>query len=291
LASYSISDLEKLSGIKAHTLRIWEQRYKLITPERSHSKIRNYNVADLKLLLNIATLKDHGYKISKIASYSHSQISQRVLEISDSQLNYPDQIQALTTAMVDLDEPRFEQILNANVSKHGFENTMVHAIYPFMQRIGTLWLTGSIGPGQEHFMSNLIRQKLIYGIEQLPKVQLQKAKSFMLFLPEGEYHEISLLFSQYLIKSRGHKVVYLGQSLPNQDVLHIYQLHQPQYIFVSVTTSPNAEQLPSYLNWLAQNMPQAQLLLTGYQVLNSPMDLPKSAKIMAKVDDLLSIIN
>lgn len=144
MSNYSIKDLEQLSGIKAHTLRIWEQRYNIINPKRTDTNIRTYDDKDLKLVLNISLLKDHNYKISEIAKLSLEQLSKEVLTISDKQLNYPDQIHALTIAMIDIDEERFEKIMSTNILQFGFENMMINIIYPFLSRIGTLWITGSI---------------------------------------------------------------------------------------------------------------------------------------------------
>lgn len=138
MSTYSIKDLEQLSGIKAHTLRIWEQRYDILKPDRSDTNIRSYDDNDLKLVLNISLLKDHGYKISEISKMSPEELSKEVLLISDKQLNYPDQIHALTISMLDLDEERFEKIVSTNTLQFGFENMMINIIYPFLSRIGTL---------------------------------------------------------------------------------------------------------------------------------------------------------
>jgi len=159
MSTYSIRDLEQLSGIKAHTLRIWEQRYAILSPDRTDTNIRTYGDDDLKRVLNISLLKDHGYKISEIAKLSSEDLNREVVKISERPLNYPDQIHALTISMLDLSEERFEKIISANIAQSGFENTMINIIYPFLSRIGTLWVTGSIGPAQEHFITNLIRQK------------------------------------------------------------------------------------------------------------------------------------
>jgi len=159
MSNYSIKDLEQLSGIKAHTLRIWEQRYNIIAPKRTDTNIRTYDDRDLKLVLNIALLKDHGHKISEISKLSLDEMNREVIKISDRQQNYPDQIHALTISMIDLDEDRFEKIISTNILQFGFENTIINIVYPFLSRLGTLWVTGSVGPAQEHFISNLIRQK------------------------------------------------------------------------------------------------------------------------------------
>ncbi len=218
MSNYSIRDLEQLSGIKAHTLRIWEQRYQLIKPNRSETNIRNYDTTQLKLILNVALLRNHGLKISEIAKCSYEQIESQVAEITEKKLNYPDQIQALTTSMLELNEDKFEEILNANIDKFGFENVMVNIIYPFLSKIGILWITGAIGPAQEHFMSSLIRQKIYVAINGLPKPNENNQKTIILFLPEGEYHDIGLLFANFVFRARGLKVIYLGQSLPINDL-------------------------------------------------------------------------
>jgi MerR family transcriptional regulator, light-induced transcriptional regulator len=186
MSTYSIKDLEQLSGIKAHTLRIWEQRYDILKPDRTDTNIRTYDDQDLKLVLNISLLKDHGHKISEISKMSAEELSKEVLLISNKQLNYPDQIHALTISMLDLDEERFEKIISTNTLQFGFENMMINIIYPFLNRIGTLWITGSIGPAQEHFISNLIRQKLIVAIDgQLPSLR-PGAKKYLLYLPQDK---------------------------------------------------------------------------------------------------------
>src|SRR4028119_2082894 len=160
MSVYSIKDLEHLSGIKAHTLRIWEQRYNIIRPKRTDTNIRYYDDTDLKLVLNISLLKEHGFKISEIARMTMEDMSQEVLSLTDKNLRYSDQIQALTLSMIDLDEERFEKIMSTNALQVGFEQTMINIVYPFLIKIGVLWQTGAISPAQEHFISNLIRQKL-----------------------------------------------------------------------------------------------------------------------------------
>lgn len=288
---YSIKDLEQLSGIKAHTLRIWEQRYNFIKPNRTDTNIRNYNVEDLKLILNIALLKDHGLKISKIAQLTEEQIQNEVVKIADLQLGFPDQVQALTTSMLELNEDRFELIINANVNKFGFETTMINIVYPFLTKIGTLWITGLIGPVQEHFMSNLIRQKLVVAIENIDKSFYKpNPKTYVLYLPEGEYHEMGLLFAQYIIRSRGHKVTYLGQSLPKNDVEYVVNLQKPHFVFVAITSFPNADNVQKYLNWMGNRLPHSQILLTGYQVLNQKLNLAKNMTLVKSIEDLITTI-
>lgn len=290
MSNYSIRDLEQLSGIKAHTIRIWEQRYNIIQPKRTDTNIRMYDDQDLKLVLNISLLKDHGYKISDIAKFSLDEISQEVMAISDQKLNYPDQIHALTIAMIDLDEDRFEKIISTNFLQNGFENTMLNIIYPFLTRIGTLWLTGSIGPAQEHFMSNLIRQKVIVAIDGQVIKYHPNSKKFLLFLPEGELHEISLLFTSYVIRAHHHRVVYLGQTLPFNELVFAYDVHQPDYVFASITSVPAHDEVQTYVHKLCQQFPKAQILLTGYQVVGQDIEIGANCTIINKLEDLVELL-
>ncbi len=287
MSTYSIKDLEQLSGIKAHTLRIWEQRYAIIAPQRSDTNIRAYDDQDLKLVLNIAMLKDNGYKISDISKLSLDDLYSKVVTVTDKQLNYPDQIQALTLAMLDFNEDRFEQVVTSNIQRFGFENTMIHIIYPFLNRIGVLWLTDTVGPAQEHFITNLIRQKLIVAIEGNRSSQRANGEKYLLFLPEGEYHEISLLFANYIISARSNKVIYLGQNLPFTELELVYERHKPDYIFTVLTSSLSNHDVQPYVNRLATAFPDTQILLTGYQVVGQDIDTPDNAKIINQISDLI----
>jgi MerR family transcriptional regulator, light-induced transcriptional regulator len=287
MSNYSIKDLEQLSGIKAHTLRIWEQRYDILKPERTDTNIRTYDDKDLKLVLNISLLKDHGYKISEISKMSSDEMSHEVMAISDKQLNYPDQIHALTISMLDLDEERFEKIISTNTLQFGFENMMVNIIYPFLSRIGTLWITGSIGPAQEHFISNLIRQKVIVAIDgQLPSLR-PNAKKFLLYLPEGELHELSLLFANYIIRVRQNKVVYLGQSLPFNELAFACGVHKPDCIFTVITSTPGQDEIQRYVNKLAKQFPDTDIILTGYQVVGQDIDCPENVQVVTQIKQLM----
>jgi MerR family transcriptional regulator, light-induced transcriptional regulator len=290
MSSYSIRDLEQLSGIKAHTIRIWEQRYNIIQPKRTDTNIRLYDDQDLKLVLNISLLKDHGFKISEISKLSVDEINKEVLAISDQKLSYPDQIHALTIAMIDLDEERFEKIISTNFLQNGFENTMLNIIYPFLNRIGTLWITGSIGPAQEHFMTNLIRQKIIVAIDGQVIKHRPDVKRFMLYLPEGELHEISLLFTSYIIRSHHHRVIYLGQTLPFNELVFAHNVHKPDYIFTTITSVPAHDEVQPYVTRLCQQFPDTHILLTGYQVIGQDIETLDNCTIVNKIEDLGPIL-
>ncbi len=288
MSTYSIKDLEQLSGIKAHTLRIWEQRYNLLQPKRTDTNIRFYDDDDLKLILNVALLNDNGVKISKIASMTSNELREEVMKLTERSLTHDDQIHALTICMIEMDEERFDKILSTNILKLGFEQTMLNVIYPFMSKIGVLWQTGAINPAQEHFISNLVRQKLIVAIDG--QISQRGGKKFLLFLPEGELHEISILFASYLIKSKGHKVIYLGQSTPNDDLLAVYKLHQPEYLLTVITTSPSSEYVQEYIHALSERFGQAQILVTGYQVLGQDLTFPTNVVQMSYIRDIKDLL-
>jgi DNA-binding transcriptional MerR regulator len=287
MSNYSIKDLEQLSGIKAHTLRIWEQRYNIINPKRTDTNIRTYDDKDLKLVLNIALLKDHDYKISEIAKLSLEELSKEVLAISDKQLNYPDQIHALTIAMIDIDEERFEKIMSTNILQFGFENTMINIIYPFLSRIGTLWITGSIGPAQEHFITNLIRQKIVVAIDGQIIKPTADSKTYILYTPEGEFHEMPLLFANFILRARNNKVIYLGQSMPFSELEFICQHHKPDCLFTVITSTPGQDDIQQYINKLGDTFPEIKILLTGYQVIAQGLDLPKNIEVVSNVRQLM----
>lgn len=288
MSHYSIKDLEQLSGIKAHTLRIWEQRYNLLAPKRTETNIRFYDELDLKLILNVALLNDNGLKISKIASMDQDQIHREVLALTEKSLTFEDQIQALTISMIELDEARFEKLLSKSIQRLGFEQTMLQIIYPFMSKIGILWQTGTINPAQEHFISNLVRQKLISAIDQLG-IRGQ-GKKFLLFLPEDELHEISLLFAAYLIKARGHKVIYLGQSTPFNDLRSVANFHQPDFVISVFTTHPVSNEVQGYLDSLVSIFPETKILISGYQVIGHPFTLPRNVQKLDYIREIREII-
>lgn len=288
MSTYSIKDLEQLSGIKAHTLRIWEQRYNLLNPKRTDTNIRYYDDCDLKLILNVALLNDNGFKISKIASMAPELMREEVMKLTDRSLTHDDQIHALTICMIEMDEDRFDKVLTTNIIKIGFEQTMLNIIYPFLAKIGVLWQTGAINPAQEHFISNLVRQKLIVAIDgQIPSVT---GKKFLLFLPEGELHEISLLFASYLIKSKGHKVIYLGQSTPKDDLDAVYNLLEPEYLLTVMTTLPAGETAQGYVDMLSKKFSKSQIFVSGYQVVGQDMIFPSNVTQFNYIRDIKDVL-
>ena len=290
MSYYSIKDIEQLSGIKAHTLRIWEQRYNFIRPKRTDTNIRFYDDEDLKLVLNIALLKDNGLKISRICEMRDEEIRTEVKTLMEKKLGFPDQIQGLTLAMLELDEERFEKILSTNILQIGFERTMVNLINPFFLKIGILWQTGSIKPAQEHFISNLIRQKIIVAIDgQITTSNYNK--KYIFYLPQNELHEITLLFSSYIAKSRHNKVIYLGQNVPHADLVDIYKDHNPDVLLTVLTSSPSLDGVQAYLYKISEDFKNSTILISGHQVVGHDFDIPANVVLLNKLQDFIDFID
>ena len=278
MARYSIRELEKLSGIKAHTIRIWEKRYNVIQPKRTNTNIRYYSEADLKKLLNIAILNRQGWKISEIARLGNDDLTDKVMKFTYNSRDVESQIEKLVIAMVDLDEAKFDHILSNAIMHDGFEQTIIKMIFPFFEKIGLLWQTGSINPAQEHFISNLFRQKLMVAIDNLMIPDKKDAHKFVLFLPEDEFHELGLLFYNYLIKKAGHSVIYLGSSVPFKDLVETHQMIQADYLFTSITTVLNGERLINYIRELATAFPKQEIFITGMKVFEINESLPANVE-------------
>jgi MerR family transcriptional regulator, light-induced transcriptional regulator len=291
VAIYSINDLEKLSGIKAHTIRIWEQRYELISPERTKTNIRYYDDFNLKLLLNIALLNKNGIKISKIATMSKLEIQEKVSQISEVNFQYDTQLDAITIAMIEMDEYKFDRILSSNIQQMGFERTVMEVIYPFLERLSLLWLTGSVNPVQEHFMSYLLRQKVIVAIDKEPLVSGKDVKKFLIYLPEGERQELSLLFMHYMLKSRRNQVIYIGQDITIDDLRDTYNIHKPDYVFSLINEPFPKISIQQYIDSVSSIFEKSQVLLSGYQVVNKELKLPQNLTILNSLDDTILFID
>jgi DNA-binding transcriptional MerR regulator len=264
MAEYKIKDLETLTGIKAHTIRIWEKRYGLISPERTDTQIRTYDDADLTMLLNIALLNKNGVKISKIASMSPGQISEKVGEFLE---NTSEDIcsEKLILALIELDEQLFKTTLQEQIDQHGVEYTFTNVLIPFLDKIGVMWLVGTINPAQEHFISNLIRQKVISEIDKLP-IPKRTKHPVMLFLPEHEWHEISLLFYHFVVRSHGIDTIYLGQSLPYDSLIQTIDRFKPAALVTSWLTAVDPKFMLNYFKRLEKDTSGIKILGGGYQI-------------------------
>lgn len=288
---YSIKDLERLSGIKAHTIRIWEQRYGIIEPKRTPTNIRYYSDDDLRRILNISMLNQQGFKISHIAKMTDDEIQSEVLRLAaTSGSSLESQIELLTLCMVEMDEDRFEKAMSNNILRHGFERTMINIVFPFLEKVGYMWMTGTISPAQEHFISNAVRQKMIVAIDGQTNADVGPDNTFLLFCPENEFHELGLLFMNYLLRTRKCKTIYLGAAVPLADIQHAYKLHHPRYLFTYITIMPRDMPVGEYILQLAQKFPQSTLLVAGHVLRNTSIDWPDNAYYLEDVDSALEII-
>jgi DNA-binding transcriptional MerR regulator len=263
MGKYSIKELEKLSGIKAHTIRIWEKRHKIIAPARTTTNIRFYSDDDLKKLINVSLLNNNGIKISRIADMSLDEMNRKVLEMSELHNDAAVHIDQLVLAMIGLEEELFEKNVNTVILRYGFEKTVSDIIYPFLEKIGILWQTQNITPAHEHFISNLIRQKIIVAIDGLT-LPAKGSRKALLYLPEGEMHELGLLFYNFLARKAGYRTYYLGQNVPHEDLAAIVSVHMPDML-ITVITSPLPGGAASYLTTLAAGFPGVTILASGVQ--------------------------
>ena len=288
---FSIKDVEALTGIKPHTLRIWEQRYGIPQPKRTATNIRFYDDEDIKMLLSVAMLNRQGHKISKITRMSREEVDKLVMELTLNASDHVIQIESLTKAMFSLDEIAFEKILSPNILQFGLEGTYLSLVFPFLARVGVLWQTGSINPAYEHFITNLIRQKLFVAIDAQPKNLLPGAKKFLLFLPQHEPHEIGLLFANYLIRSRGNHTSYLGPNLPLDDLAPVMSIYKADYI-LTVLTTPLTTQSPLVVaNKLAGDFPNTSVLMAGSQIFQANINLPKNVRLLHTFHDLINLVD
>lgn len=252
---FSIKDLENLSGIKAHTIRIWEKRYNILEPMRTTTNIRLYDVENLQKLLNITLLHSHGYKISKISKFPPEKIPQLVQEIVSDKSAKNHAINAFKMAMMNFDQTLFFTTYNKLLSEKSFREVFTEIFIPLMNEIGILWQTGTITPSHEHFISYLIRQKLLSSIEQLQILEpAKKDKVFILYLPQNEIHELGLIYLNYEILFHGYKTIYLGQSIPIENLKDLTNLFDTT-IFVSYwTVFPEIEETASYIKTIQEEI-------------------------------------
>lgn len=260
--SFTIKDLENLTGIKAHTIRIWEQRYSFLKPDRTGTNIRIYSNDELKKLLNVALLNKFGFKISHIDNMNEAEINEKILSLNQLDAQLDRVVNTLIQNMVDFNMESFEELLDDFIAARGIEKTISQIIFPFLEKIGILWITNHINPAQEHLVSNMIRQKLIVGIQQI-KNYVKINKSILLFLPEGEYHELSLLFMHYLLKSKGVSCIYLGCNISINDMESLVTLKKPDYLYTHLTSCSSKFNFEKFIANISKKFTGPQVIISG----------------------------
>lgn len=276
---YSIKDLEVLSGVKAHTIRIWEKRYNLLVPQRTDTNIRYYTDDDLKRMLNISMLVRNGYKISKVSKWDEQKISETILNLTAENNTEADYIEQLILYMVNFDNINFYRAVSEIINKMGLEEAITKIFFNFFVRIGTYWQVGSIFPAQEHYVSNILRQKIIAEIDKLGIVH-SRQETILFYLPDNEMHEVSLLFYAYLAQKMGYRVIYLGQFVPQQDLNKIQDQVRIDYVFTAFINSITKDDLENYLESVKELLHDQKVFITGWQIQSHNPKLPRNVKVV-----------
>jgi methanogenic corrinoid protein MtbC1 len=279
-AGYSIKDLEVLSGIKAHTIRIWEKRYSLLVPQRTDTNIRFYTDEDLRRILNVSLLVGNGFKISKVAKFSETEIKDYVLGVTESKTTETDYVDRLLLLVLNFDNIGFYNLTNKIIQQYRFEEAVFKIFFVLLERIGAYWQVGSIFPAQEHFVSNIFRQKLIAEIDKIESGNSKNA-SMLFFLPESELHEMSLLYYSYLAKKYGYNVIYLGQFVPFDDLKKVQAKMKIDFVFTAFINAFPSEKLENYLSDLKEVFQQQKVFITGWQLQKYSGKLPRNVKVVA----------
>lgn len=278
MGKFSIKDIENITGIKAHNIRIWEQRYDLMVSKRTETNIRFYDDRDLCTFLNIANLTDNGFRISEIAKMSSTEMHEKIGKLSEDHNNPCIQVNTLTEAMLEFDQEKFNLTLNKCTERTGIIDVMSETVFPFLRKVGFMWQTNLIAPAHEHFVTNLIKARLINSIESLADPEPVRAKRFLLFLPANETHEIGLCYAHYLIKLAGNRVLFLGQSVPYNDLKITAEKFNPHYCLTSITAMQSEGSILGMVDELLENLPFWPLIVSGPII--SIMEMPEKERLM-----------
>lgn len=286
---FSISQLSNFSGIKPHTIRIWEQRYNALSPGRSEGNTRYYDNDQLRRLLNIVSLVQANYKISEISTMPDKKLfellEQRLRPSEENIDTHEYFILQLIAAGMNFDEINFDKLISHCLVKYGVEGSYLKVIYPMLKRIGLMWATNLILPAAEHFISNIIRQKLFTLIDSLPAGN-DKKNSWLLFLPENEFHEIGLLFSHYLIRKEGFKSVYLGSNVPLQSVVEAAAITNPDNLLLFLTHNDSKEVLGEYMNDLGRRFKNKNIKIAADAKQLQSIKLNKNFEVLSSMENL-----
>lgn len=290
MSSYSIKDLEQISGIKAHTIRIWEQRYQFLQPSRTTTNIRTYSSSELKTILNVSLLNKYGFKISHIDKMSAEQMEEKILSINQIDAQKDRVVNNLIKEMVSLNMAGFEHQLDNYIAQKGIEKTITEIIFTFLERVGILWITNHINPAQEHLATNVLRQKIIYGIEKLPPIA-KYSKRVVLFLPEAEHHEIGILFVHFLLKQNGIYVDYLGANVPMIDLDYLAKTVKVDYLFCHLTSPAKKFKFDKFISQLTEISKVSSVVLSGQLIQEYKGEVPASIQLKKSLAETLQFIH
>jgi DNA-binding transcriptional MerR regulator len=291
--NFSIKDLENLTGIKAHTIRIWEKRYDLLQPDRTDTNIRNYSLSSLQKLLNISFLNNSGYKISKIAQLKDDEIPIKVREIASRAKVEDHAINAFKLSMLNFDQVLFYNTYNNLIETKSFNEIFYSIFLPLLNEIGLLWQTDTITPAHEHFITAHIKQKILLNIERLQILEPKPAsKTFILFLPDNEVHDIGLLFINYQLRSKGYHTIFLGESVPMNSLVSVLEFFNEITFISYFTVNPEIGEIPKYIKEfksLLLSNTNTNLLLLGPKLLSldENLELPERVAIYDSIENLI----
>ena len=288
--AFTIKDIENLSGVKAHTIRIWEQRYNFLKPQRTQTNIRYYTNQELKVILNISLLNKFGFKISHINKMNVSEINQKLYTLSHQQAQHERIINELISFMVDIEIELFEELLYAQIREKGIDKIINEILFPFLERIGILWVTGNINAAQEHLVTNIIRQKLLVGIETTVS-HIKSNKVALLFLPEGEFNELGLLYASFLLKNIGVKILYLGANVSIDDLDFIAKAKKPDYICTHITAGTSNLIIEKFLHGIHSKIKDIPVLITGSLTANYKKPLPSNLYFKKSLQEVKEFIS
>ena len=293
--SFSIKNLEHLSGIKAHTIRIWEKRYNLFEPERTDTNIRLYNLENLQKLLNVTLLYNNGYKISKIASFSSQEITENVHKLTINKNADDWSIGLFKLAMINFDQRLFTKTFNDLLEQFSFSEVFKNVFVPLMNELGVLWQTNSISPSHEHFITSLVKQKIHAMCEDLQQKSTRRTdRRFVLFLPDNEIHELGLLYLQYEVLNNGFQCVFLGQSVPIESLNNLVDIGEPITFITYFTIEPTQDKIKAYLNTFNSEIIEnidSGLWILGYQVQFMSDEMPDKIRKFKSIDDVIYALN
>lgn len=293
--SFSIKNLEHLSGIKAHTIRIWEKRYNLFEPERTDTNIRLYNLENLQKLLNVTLLYNNGYKISKIASFSSQEITENVHKLTINKNADDWSIGLFKLAMINFDQRLFTKTFNDLLEQFSFSEVFKNVFVPLMNELGVLWQTNSISPSHEHFITSLVKQKIHAMCEDLQQKSTRRTdRRFVLFLPDNEIHELGLLYLQYEVLNNGFQCVFLGQSVPIESLNNLVDIGEPITFITYFTIEPTQDKIKAYLNTFNSEIIEnidSELWVLGYQVQFMSDEMPDRIRKFKSIDDVIYALN
>jgi len=263
MTHYTLYELEKLTGILAATIRVWERRYNIIKPKRTDTNRRWYDDDDLRRLINISIIYHSGIKISKIAKYSESELEEKAEFLTRDSFISDTNIKSLIVAMLSFNGNAVNEILLRSIINSGFEETFSSVVFPFLRRVGIMWHTGSASTGAEHFITNIFRGRLISAIDSLQPASDPKSKRVIMFLPENELHEMGLLFYSYLIRKMGHMVLYLGQTTPFSALTEVSEKWHSDILVTGILSDLSISEPEEYLKNLSSTFKSQKILVSG----------------------------